>query len=44
MTGIFAYDDGMKQTYTANGDGVHPNEQGYKVFYVDKITAFMKTL
>ena len=44
MTGFFAYDDEMKQTYTANGDGVHPNEQGYKVFYVDKITAFMKTL
>ena len=44
MTGFFAYDDEMKQTYTANGDGVHPNEQGYKVFYVDKITAFMKSL
>ena len=44
MTGFFAYDDEMKQTYTANGDGVHPNERGYKVFYVDKITAFMKTL
>ncbi len=44
MTGFFAYDDEMKQTYTANGDGVHPNEKGYKVFYVDKITAFMKTL
>lgn len=44
MTGFFAYDNEMKQTYTSNGDGVHPNEKGYKVFYVDKITAFMKTL
>ncbi len=44
MTGIFAYIDEMKKTYTANGDGVHPNEEGYKIFYVDKITAFMKSL
>ena len=44
MTGFFAYDDEMKKTYTANGDGVHPNAQGYNVFYVDKISAFMKTL
>ncbi len=44
MTGIFAYIDEMKQIYTANGDGVHPNKQGYKIFYVDKITAFMKSL
>ena len=43
-TGIFAYIDDMKQTYTASGDGVHPNKKGYMVFYVDKISAFMKSL
>ena len=25
-------------------DGVHPNEEGYRLFYVPKITAWMKTL
>lgn len=34
----------LKTNYTANGDGYHPNEQGYKLFYVPKITAWMKTL
>lgn len=26
------------------GDGTHPNELGYKTFFVDQITAWMKTL
>lgn len=30
--------------YTANNDGWHPTEEGYKLFYVPKITAWMKTL
>lgn len=30
--------------YTLNGDGWHPTENGYKLFYVPKITAWMKTL
>lgn len=34
----------LKSAYTNNGDGWHPNEQGYRLFYVDKITAWMKTL
>lgn len=38
------YIDALKTAYTSNGDGYHPNEQGYKLFYVPKITAWMKTL
>ena len=29
---------------TGHGDGVHPNELGYKTFYVDQITQWLKTL
>lgn len=37
--------DALKTAYTANGgDGLHPNEDGYRLFYVPKITAWMKTL
>lgn len=32
------------RVYTNNLDGWHPTEDGYKLFYVDKITAWMKTL
>lgn len=32
----------MRNTYTHNGDGWHPNEAGYKRFYIDKIIAAMK--
>lgn len=38
------YISALKTAYTANGDGYHPNEQGYKLFYVPKITAWLKTL
>lgn len=38
------YISSLKTAYTANGDGYHPNEQGYRLFYVPKITAWMKTL
>ena len=38
----------MKNSYTSdwqgNHDGLHPNEQGYKLFYVNQITEFLKTL
>lgn len=34
----------LKTKYTANGDGWHPNEDGYRKFYVDKIAAWMATL
>jgi lysophospholipase L1-like esterase len=39
--------DDLKQlmtTYTHNGDGWHPNEEGYKKYYCDKIEAWLKTL
>ncbi len=35
----------LASAYTVNGgDGIHPNEDGYRLFYVPKITAWMKTL
>ena len=34
----------LKETYTNNGDGWHPNEFGYKVFYCDKIESWLNTL
>ena len=33
-----------KNSYTCDSDGVHPNDNGYGKFYVDKIIAKMKTL
>ena len=34
----------LKQNYTHNADGWHPNEEGYKKYYVPKIEAWLKTL
>ena len=34
----------LKQTYTANSDGWHPNEMGYKLFYVPKVITFLESL
>ena len=38
----------MKNSYTSDWqgtpDGLHPNEQGYKLFYVDQITEFLKSI
>lgn len=34
----------LRQTFTANADGWHPNEAGYNAFYVPKIEAWLKTL
>ena len=34
----------IKQKYTTKGDGTHPNAEGYELFYVPKIEAWMKTL
>ena len=38
----------MKNSYTSDWqgtpDGLHPNEQGYKLFYVNQITEFLKTI
>lgn len=36
--------DSLKQNYTHNGDGWHPNEDGYMKYYVPKIEAWLKTL
>ena len=34
----------IRQAYTMNGDGWHPNEAGYQKYYCDKIEAWLKTL
>lgn len=34
----------MRQNYTYNGDGWHPNEAGYRKYYVDKIVAALESL
>ncbi|MDF2537405.1 MAG: hypothetical protein K0S76_426 [Herbinix sp.] len=34
----------LKTTYTVNADGWHPNELGYRKFYVDRVEAFMRGL
>ena len=34
----------LRNQYTYNGDGWHPNEEGYKKYYVPKIEAWLKTL
>lgn len=36
--------DSLKATYTADGDGWHPNEAGYKRFYCDKIESWIRSL
>ena len=36
--------DMLRTTYTANSDGWHPNELGYKLFYVPKVIAFLESL
>lgn len=38
------YIPNLKKTYTHNGDGWHPNEEGYKKYYCDEIEAFLKRL
>ena len=37
------YIDDLKNTYT-RGDGIHPNELGYRTFYAPKIAAFMQSM
>lgn len=34
----------LRSLYTKDGDGWHPNEEGYKKYYCDKIEAWMRTL
>lgn len=34
----------LKSAYTKDADGWHPNEDGYRKFYADKVEAFLETL
>ncbi len=34
----------LRTAYTMNSDGWHPNDEGYKKYYVPKIEAWLKTL
>ena len=34
----------LKDTYTDGADGLHPNDEGYKKYYVPKISGWMKQL
>ena len=34
----------LREKYTYNADGWHPSEEGYRKYYVPKITAWLKTL
>lgn len=34
----------LPTTYTKDGDGWHPNEEGYKKYYVDKIVNWLESL
>lgn len=43
MVPPLGYIDDLKNTYT-RGDGIHPNEAGYRTFYAPKIAAFMQTM
>ena len=43
MVPPLGYIDDLKTAYT-RGDGIHPNEAGYRTFYVPKIVAFMQTM
>lgn len=38
------YISSLRTAYTNQGDGYHPNEAGYRAYYVPKITAWLKTL
>ena len=44
LTPPIGWIDALANAYTDSGDGIHPNETGYRLFYVPKITAWMKTL
>ena len=37
LSGLNTYNEYMKKTYTNESDGVHPNELGYKEFYIKPI-------
>lgn len=43
MVPPLGYISDLSSTYT-RGDGIHPNELGYRTFYVPKIVAFMQSM
>ncbi len=43
-TGIDSFLKYTLATTNPNGDGIHPNEEGYRKFYVQKIEAWLKSL
>lgn len=44
MNSCFGTEITSLKKYTAKNDGIHPTEEGYKLFYVDKIVSFLETL
>lgn len=42
LSGFNCYNETIKTTYTNNSDGVHPNQLGYKMYYVEPITNILK--
>ena len=42
LSGFNCYNETIKTTYTNNADGVHPNKEGYKRYYVEPITNILK--
>ena len=42
--GLLPADDPLRLRFTYNGDGWHPNEEGYLKYYCDPIEAWMKNL
>ena len=42
--GMLSQLESIRQLYTSNGDGTHPNEEGYRKYYCDKIEAKMKQI
>lgn len=42
--GLLPSDDTLRVNYTTSNDGWHPNEEGYKKYYVPKIESWLKSL
>ena len=44
MEGQFSTEITVLKQYTDNNDGIHPTEDGYKIYYCDKISSFLELL
>lgn len=42
LSGLNVYIDTVKENFTQDGDGVHPNKQGYKQYYIKPIINILK--